>query len=53
MPTAMVYRWECTLPYLRDYRIVGIFRGGNFSWMLKLLLARGKNFVLEPSLVTV
>ena len=27
------------------YLKAGVFRGGKFSWMLKLLLARGKNFV--------
>ena len=36
-----------------NYRIAGIFHGGKFSWMLKLLLVRRKNFVVESSLVTV
>ena len=35
------------------YRIVGIFRGGKFSWTLRLLLVCDKNFVVESSLDTV
>ena len=35
----------CSDHLFLEYRMVGIFRGGKFSLMLKLLLACGKNFV--------
>ena len=37
----------------RYHNIAGIFCGGKFLWMLKLLLVRGESFVVESSLVTV
>ena len=39
-----------TVKYKFLYRIAGNFRGAKFSWMLKLLLVRGKNFVVESRL---
>ena len=38
---------ECNVIEQSVYRIVGIFRGGKFLWMLIVLLARDKNFVVK------